>query len=460
MWPSNVTIVYADDFTGAAALGGALRELSVDSFVANAPPDWSLPGQKIPELLILNSATRDAGVPTTRKIVRGLLESQSTLAPMTLLFRVDSTMRGNIATIAREAGAFLAERTGREALICVSIANPQAGRTVEGGQLRISGVLASDTELAQDPTWKVTTSDVAEFLFGLPASVLALDGNAEVNSFALIDGSALDAGIERVGQRVRSAKDSGAGVIIFDGRNMNDSEIVGKVLRELDGGVPLVVLDSGPVLSSLLRRESEPELHDGFEWAHAARPVVVVSGSSTGRTSEQLERLRESASCVTIPLLHREKSPIPNTELGRELEAALALESPADVIELNSSHSSDQKNVEAIDFARPVRDAIAQVAALLLDHPPAGLAVVGGETCLYLLEVIGAQGIRPLGLLEPLVAFGTVAGGPLDGMPIVTKGGLVGGDNVLERAVLYLKREAISPMSAVKPSGQVEREGS
>ncbi len=76
---------------------------------------------------------------------------------------------------------------------------------------------------------------------------------------------------------------------------------------------------------------------------------------------------------------------------------------------------------------------------MLVGKRPKGLIVVGGNTANAVLHQIGAEGLRILGRLSPVVPVLEIVGGPFDGLPIVTKGGGVGGEDILIDAVAVLQ---------------------
>ena len=456
---SNVHIVYADDFTGAAALGGALRELSVGSVVVNdLSPETLVKVRNSNEVLIINAATRDVSPEHTRTIVAAALAETDSGRPESLFFRVDSTMRGNIATTARAGRDFLKTRSVADCLVFVSIANPEAGRTVEHGLLRVWGDLASDTELAHDPTWNVTTSNVGEFLFESQQDAARHVDESPTESWALIDPSVLERGIGHILQYIQSLSESGARTFVVDGRNSADSMVVAQVLSKIEASTPLCVLDSGPVLQALLSGANRIVIQESAQWQGNAKPVVVVSGSSTKKTRTQLEWLQDNFGALALPLLAGHNRPRANLSTVPTLASSLTSMNGDDVITLDSSLTLSGLDFAPQDLAESLELALAGVAKVCVANPPAGLVLVGGETCLQFLSALDAVGIRPEGILEPLMPFGTIVGGPLDGIPVVTKGGLVGGEASLGRAVSHLRNVA-EPETSKRRISELQKEG-
>ena len=71
------------------------------------------------------------------------------------------------------------------------------------------------------------------------------------------------------------------------------------------------------------------------------------------------------------------------------------------------------------------------LAAVLKDTRPGLLFLTGGDTADAVLTSAGAKGIRILGEVVTGVAQGTLIGGPLDGLPVVTKAGAFGREDTL-----------------------------
>jgi uncharacterized protein YgbK (DUF1537 family) len=92
-------------------------------------------------------------------------------------------------------------------------------------------------------------------------------------------------------------------------------------------------------------------------------------------------------------------------------------------------------------------DAAASAAAgLLADAHERGLrcrgvVASGGHLASLLVDALGAQRISVSGEVAPLCARGAIAGGPWSGLPVVTKGGLVGDDDTLAALVDDLWKE-------------------
>ena len=86
-------------------------------------------------------------------------------------------------------------------------------------------------------------------------------------------------------------------------------------------------------------------------------------------------------------------------------------------------------------------EGLALLAAHLLDllpHAPAGLVVTGGQTAVALCRALGISSIAVTGEALPYAATGVVRDGPWAGLPLVTKGGLIGDESALTRCVSHI----------------------
>jgi uncharacterized protein YgbK (DUF1537 family) len=88
-----------------------------------------------------------------------------------------------------------------------------------------------------------------------------------------------------------------------------------------------------------------------------------------------------------------------------------------------------------------VNQAFAETVRLLYEK--IGLSAVfacGGDIAASVCKVFRATKIRLLDEVAPLITFGILDGGMADQLPLVTKGGLVGGSDIMLQCVAYLDR--------------------
>ncbi|MFD0777084.1 nucleotide-binding domain containing protein, partial [Streptomonospora algeriensis] len=71
---------------------------------------------------------------------------------------------------------------------------------------------------------------------------------------------------------------------------------------------------------------------------------------------------------------------------------------------------------------------------------PSGLYTSGGEVTSAVLDALHVRAFEVGGEVVPLAVHGRLSGGALDGVPVVTKGGLVGDDATLAECLAELRR--------------------
>jgi uncharacterized protein YgbK (DUF1537 family) len=122
--PSNATFiaVIADDFTGAAEIGGIAIRHGFKTVIESS----FIPCET--EVLIINANTREENPTTARKIIRKLTSQLLELKPTFIYKKVDSVLRGNVADELLEQ---IEESNKKRALVIP--ANPSLKRTIENG---------------------------------------------------------------------------------------------------------------------------------------------------------------------------------------------------------------------------------------------------------------------------------------------------------------------------------------
>jgi D-threonate/D-erythronate kinase len=153
-YTKRMIAVIADDFTGAAEIGGiGLRhglKVIIETEV-NQPKDI--------DLLVIatdtRSMTEEDAARNTILVTKKLME----LGPRFIFKKIDSALRGNIAS---EIIAQMGAMNKQKALIIA--ANPIFKRIILNGQYSIDGVPLHQTNFATDPEFPVSTSSVKDII--------------------------------------------------------------------------------------------------------------------------------------------------------------------------------------------------------------------------------------------------------------------------------------------------------
>jgi D-threonate/D-erythronate kinase len=68
------------------------------------------------------------------------------------------------------------------------------------------------------------------------------------------------------------------------------------------------------------------------------------------------------------------------------------------------------------------------------------MMIFGGDTALSICKSLGAGAVKILGEIVPLVPFGVFEGGRLDGVPLVTKAGGFGKEDIIPNTIEYFRK--------------------
>ncbi|MFI8849829.1 four-carbon acid sugar kinase family protein [Streptomyces sp. NPDC053499] len=428
-------LIVADDLTGANATAAGFARTGMRAVTVGAHQDPATAarfGARF-DAVVVSTDSRHCPPEEAAERVRAVIRHTGGAALVS--HRVDSTLRGNLGASTQAALRAVSEQTGRRAVALCAPAHPEAGRqTVQGTQLW-DGARLEDTEVARDPRSPLPTSQVADLLHlqapGLSVAQLPLSAvtGSEPALRALVEKRLAD----------------GVDVLVADALTTSHLDrIADAAVRAAPVGVGEVVwvgVDPGP--SSLALATAM-----GLTGGTGGAPVLAVSGSTTRLTRTQLSRLRAEHPVVVVrPCLERESSVPDVTATAEALGQALATAGPGEVVllatvldEADIAADCGAEDAERLPgaLARSVRGALERH-----DVPGVeGLFSTGGDVSAALFAELGAHGLDVAEELVPLAVAGTFVGGPWAGLPVVTKGGLVGDAGTTSHCVTHLRRAA------------------
>lgn len=422
--------VVADDLTGANATGilFAKKGLKVVTVINY---------RMLPELLtvnweglVVNTFSRGVVPAEARRRVE---ETVSILRQAGVSYfgkRIDSTARGNLGA---EIEGMLAT-LGPEYIAVVVPAYPASGRIVVGGYLLVNGVPVEQTEAGRDPKTPVDTSEVLSIIARQSA---LLKGSIPLN--VVVQGP------EAIKVKLMEEVARGNKIIVVDAVSDQDIENIAEAVSK--ARVKAIAVDPGPFSSVFLTKlvGGNLEVSQG--------KVLVVSGSASSLTRVQLDYLhqRYKAKFINIDvrqLLDNGLTPDTETAIAyrvKELSAVANIfglrvaEKEEMVINLEAEASVRGLSTEIV--ASRITTALARIArkVLMLGIPNLkGVYLTGGDMTVAFCEICGARAIELKGEVLPLAAYGILIGGEFAGLPVVTKGGLVGGPEGASKCVEYL----------------------
>ncbi|MFG3252652.1 four-carbon acid sugar kinase family protein [Streptomyces sp. NPDC048172] len=429
-------LVVADDLTGANATAAAFARTGLRAVTLGADQPAAAAAEFADrfDVVVVSTDTRHSPPEHAAARMRDLVRAAGPRA----LFsnRVDSTLRGNLGATTAAALAAVREATGRRAVALCAPAHPDAGRlTVQGCQL-LDGVRLEETELARDPRSPLPTSDVA--------TLLRRQAALRTAHLPLAAVTGTDGGDPR--DLVARALADGAEVLIADA--LTPEHLDRAATAAVRGGgedLVWVGVDPGPGSVALARAL-------GLTRHTAGAPVLAVSGSATRLTRLQLARLRAEfpVTVVRMPAAHASASAA--GEVEGALDAALSAAGPDDIV-LLATVLDDADVVDRIgpEDAERLPGVLARTVRRALErHTVDGLFATGGDVAAALFAGLSARGLDVEEELVPLAVAGTFVGGPWAGLPVVTKGGLVGDAGTTVACVAHLRRAAAAARRHVR----------
>ncbi|BDG60186.1 hypothetical protein caldi_12760 [Caldinitratiruptor microaerophilus] len=383
--PPRVLLV-ADDFTGAADTAVHFAAAGLDTAVWAGAPDTAPPRA---EVLAVSTNSRSLPPAAAARAVAAAVRAAGPADDTFLFKKIDSTLRGNPGP---ELDALAQDRL---ALVCPAV--PAQGRTVRSGVLHVHGRPVAETEFARDIRTPVRTSRVAE-VFG-PAAEVSL--------------AAVRAGEAALRAAVRAA---GARRVVVDAEMPEDLATIARVALDL-GAVPCGAAGLGAAIAAELARR-----------LRAVDRLVAVVGSAHPLARAQAGSLAAWLGCPVTEVG-------PGTDGALEEAAAAGAAGTGSAVLIAPERTADPAAVES---------ALGRAAAAFVQAGPPGLlVVVGGETARAVLGALGATGVRLVGEALPGLPLGRLAGGPWEGLPVVTKAGGFGDPGTLAALARRWKEERL-----------------
>jgi uncharacterized protein YgbK (DUF1537 family) len=370
----------ADDYTGASDLANTLTRAGLRTVQTIGVPADAL---KLPEV--------DAVVVSlkSRSIEAGLAVSRSRAADKWLrgrgadhvLFKIcstfDSTDAGNIGPVMDALRA-----DSGDAIVLVTPAFPETGRTVYQGNLFVGAVPLNESPLKDHPLNPMHDSNLVR--------VLARQSKTKIG---LVELATVVRGPEAVRARLDELSGKGVGAAIIDAVFDRDLETIGEVAlkQRLSVGASGIGLGLARALATAGRGQSGAA--DNKAEAPVGGPAACLAGSCSQATLQQIANAEEA-----MAVLHLDPDRIITGQdearralswaAGRLKEGSVLIassSSPEQVAALQSRHGRDATG-------HAIEQAMAEIAEGLVQSGVRRLVVAGGETSGAVVDRLGIPG--------------------------------------------------------------------
>ncbi|WKA55663.1 four-carbon acid sugar kinase family protein [Planococcus shixiaomingii] len=417
--------IIADDFTGANDSGVRLAQKGLKSRVILAnSEELALTLDQDIDVWIVDTDSRALHAKDAYRAVFQEVDRLKKLGVTSFYKKIDSTLRGSIAA---ELKAM--QDSAATDLILIVPAFPSMGRTVDRGKLFVNGIPVAETEFARDPKTPVLSSFIPDLLAseGIKTAVLSRD---------ILHATDPE-------KWVRDQVQAGVKWVVCDTVKEEDFPVLAQIEAKLD-------LSVGWAGSAGMINHLYTDLVRGGQTnslQHPINKVLIVSGSLSGKTQEQLTALKARANTKMLEIDPVELLDDP-VHAGRKV-ADLAAQKGWDsaVIYVGGSQENrdkvskwaEEKNLSVNQTGKGISQGLGylvQSALHLADFD--ALIMTGGDTAKDICNVLGIHDMELRFEVEAGLPLGMVKWNGKE-LVAITKAGGFGKADSLTNAVDYLK---------------------
>lgn len=421
--------IIADDLTGANATGVRMSEngftpatyFHYNDLVDNSEID----------AIVIDTDSRYASEKVVDYRLGNAIEKLKDWGADFLCKRVDSTLRGNIGI---ETNLML-EAAGEDSVAVIVPSFPDSGRITVGGYLVVDSIPLHKTDAANDPITPITTSYIPD--------IIKAQSEHQVGLITIND---MDDEIDVLKKRFLKLAGEGNRIIILDAVTNNDIEFIAEALSQVEE-YPIVPVDPGPFTSLYAKYKADQSTDKG--------KIIATVGSATKISQRQLVYLIDRLKLnPVIPDVHKlatfdqrwqeeiERCVKEAKFRMENNEVTLVTTNTENLVILNLKEIAEENDTTADRVAKRLTDGLATITKKLLDESSyeiKGVYVSGGDVTASLTSIMLASGIKLEDEVSPLTAYGHLLGGEYEGLPLVTKGGMIGDKRTLYESIQYLK---------------------
>ena len=427
MQPSKIKnrqiLVFADDLTGAMEVGlqscPAVVLNNVDSTVVRAA------STKPNTTIVINTQTRGLPVEQTYQVTKEKSQAISMPEVVATYYKIDSTMRGHIG-----AGVKALRETLQSDLVIIAPALPQNGRITQNGVHYVvengHPVQVHKTQYARDIMTSSPTSYIPDIV-GYQLGELV----------QLISQDVVQQGVQNI--RTELEKQPKGTVVAIDAVMPEDLSNIAEAICGLNTNI--LSVGSAGLFSEICRilgvNRPVPKITD---WTGQLSnipkdgSIIVIAGSLNQQTNTQIEVAMEALG-DKLKLLELDISKVVTKGKSRvkEIERLRgrilsSLQAQKHVIVRTNRTLLKCNQEEEDDIVKALGESINTDSII---GKSALLVLTGGQTAYFVTQVLGASGIEVKGEIEKFIPFGILIGGKYEGVPVVTKAGGFGSQQVI-----------------------------
>ena len=417
----------ADDYTGASDLANTLTRCGLRTVQTIGVPSDDL---KLPEVDAVVVSLKSRSIEASQAVAKSR-EAEKWMRGRGadhVLFKIcstfDSTDAGNIGPVMDA----LSTDSG-DAIVLVTPAFPETGRTVYQGNLFVGSVPLNESPLRDHPLNPMHDSNLVR--------VLARQSKTKIG---LVDLAVVARGVEAVRARLAELTAGGIGAAIADAVFASDLETIGALALDHRVSVGASGLGLGLARALIALGRVKPNLATGVSDKPVGGAAACLAGSCSQATLQQIAKAEQ-----IMPVLHLDPDKVVSgkEEAQRALDWARERLSKGPVL-IASSSTPDQVSALQSRHGRDaaghaIEHAMAEIAEGLVIAGVRRLVVAGGETSGAVVDRLRIPGF----LVGAEIAAGVPvlrAVGSKDGeMLLALKSGNFGGPDFFSDALKLMR---------------------
>lgn len=435
---SNTVCIIADDLTGAndTALQFKLNGADTNILLNN---EIELTALEISQAWAISTESRNISPQEAfEKVKEATQLFVDKINPDFFYKKIDSTVRGNIAV---EVMSMLEALKWDAAIVMPAF--PQEGRTTVGGYHLLRGIPIERTEMARDPHSPIAESHLPTLL------KQQLGENLE----DLVDSLSLKTIMDGAGpilKKINKIIENGAKIIVADSVSTTDIEQIVLAMQKSNYKIlPVGTAAAGKVLSNEWFPPQEDS--DILPVKLPKLPKLIVSGSATQITSNQIDKFEQSdeyeENSLIIELdmntvLSGVQEDLVNRVVANLTNDNIVLIHTSKLLKNFDGFAEDtiKADLTKSGLANAITDFLAELAKRVLEKKKAVLITLGGETSYKCCNFIHANQLKLIDEVLPAIALSRSASSD---QWIVTKSGNLGGVNTLIEILKYFEKHEV-----------------
>jgi len=417
----------ADDYTGASDLANTLTRSGLRTVQTIGVPAADL---ALPEVdaVVVSLKSRSIEAPLAVKRSRAAQQWLRERGAEHLLFKIcstfDSTDAGNIGPVMDALRA-----DSGDAIVLVTPAFPETGRTVYQGNLFVGSVPLNESPLRDHPLNPMHDSNLVRVL-----------ARQSKNKIGLVDLAVLARGPDAVRARLSDLAAKGFGAAIADAVFERDLETIGTVALDHRVSVGASGIGLGLARALVGAGRVKPEVSSTSSGEAVGGSAACLAGSCSQATLQQIARAEQA-----MPVLRLEADQVVSGKHEARRALAWAKErlaqgpvliasssTPDQVAALQSRHGRDAAG-------HAIEQAMAEIAEGLVQSGVRRLVVAGGETSGAVVDRLEIPGFLVGAEIAPGVPVLRAVGAKTGAMLLALKSGNFGGAEFFSDALALMR---------------------